>query len=51
MSGADKMSREVAAITQSVYSAADRVVFKAEGMLMWMKQCCRLTKLQKTIPA
>ena len=22
--------------TQSVYSAADRVVFKAEGMLMWM---------------
>jgi type IV secretory pathway TrbD component len=37
VSGADKMSREVAAITQSVYSAADRVVFKAEGMLMWMK--------------
>jgi hypothetical protein len=36
VSGADKMSREVAAITQSVYSAADRVVFKAEGMLMWM---------------
>jgi hypothetical protein len=31
------MSREVAAITQSVYSAADRVVFKAEGMLMWME--------------
>jgi hypothetical protein len=37
VSGADKMSREVAAITQSVYSAADRVVFKAEGMLMWME--------------
>ena len=31
------MSREVAAITQSVYSAADRVVFKAEGMLRWME--------------
>jgi hypothetical protein len=31
------MSREVTAITQSVYSAADRVVFKAEGMLMWME--------------
>jgi len=37
VSGADKMSREVAAITQTVYSAADRVVFKAEGMLMWME--------------
>jgi hypothetical protein len=37
VSGADKMSREVAAITQSVYSAADRVVFKAEGMLRWME--------------
>ncbi|WP_085384989.1 hypothetical protein [Bradyrhizobium canariense] len=37
VSGADKMSREVAAITQAVYSAADRVVFKAEGMLMWME--------------
>ena len=37
VTGADKMSREVAAITQSVYSAADRVVFKAEGMLMWME--------------
>jgi hypothetical protein len=37
VSGADKMSREVAAITQSVYSAADRVVFKAEGMLLWME--------------
>lgn len=30
------MSREVAAITQSVYSAADRVTLKAEGMLIWM---------------
>jgi hypothetical protein len=37
VTGADKMSREVAAITQSVYSAADRVVFKAEGMLKWME--------------
>lgn len=37
VSGADKMSREVAAITQSVYSVADRVVFKAEGMLRWME--------------
>jgi hypothetical protein len=30
------MSNEVAIVTQSVYSAADRVVFKAEGMAMWM---------------
>jgi len=30
VSGADKLSREVAAITQSVYSAADRVVFGGE---------------------
>jgi hypothetical protein len=37
VTGEDKMSRKVAAITQSVYSAADRVVFKAEGMLMWME--------------
>jgi integrase len=36
ITGADKMSREIAAVTQSVYSAADRVVFKAEGMLIWM---------------
>lgn len=36
ISGSDKMSNEVAIVTQSVYSAADRVIFKAEGMAMWM---------------
>jgi hypothetical protein len=36
VSGVDKMSREVAAVTQGVYSAADRVAFKAEGLLMWL---------------
>jgi hypothetical protein len=30
------MSNEVAAITQHVYSAADRVAFKAEGVLLRM---------------
>lgn len=36
VSGVDKMSREVAAVTQGVYSAADRVAFKAEGLLTWL---------------
>jgi hypothetical protein len=36
VSGQDKMSRQVAAITQGVYSAADRVIFKAEGLLLWL---------------
>jgi hypothetical protein len=50
VSGADKMSREVAAITQSVYSAADRVVFKAEGMLMWMEAVLPAYEAAKTDP-
>ncbi|WP_457492091.1 hypothetical protein [Tardiphaga sp. P5_C7] len=37
VSGIDKMSREVAAITQSVYSASDRVLFKSEGLDTWMQ--------------
>jgi hypothetical protein len=36
VSGQDKMSRQVAAMTQGVYSAADRVIFKAEGLLLWL---------------
>jgi hypothetical protein len=40
--GADKMSNEVAAITQAAYSAADRVAFKAEGVLLWMDAVCHL---------
>ena len=36
VSGQDKMSRQVAAITQGVYSAPDRVIFKAEGLLLWL---------------
>jgi hypothetical protein len=36
VSGLDKMSREVAAVTQGVYSAADRVFFKSEGLDIWM---------------
>jgi hypothetical protein len=35
-SGIDKMSEEVAAVTQEVYSAGDRVEFKAEGLSLWM---------------
>jgi hypothetical protein len=50
VSGADKMSREVAAITQSVYSAADRVVFKAEGMLMWLEAVLPAYKAAKKDP-
>ena len=34
--GIDKMSEEVAAVTQGVYSAGDRVEFKAEGIRIWM---------------
>lgn len=34
--GIDKMSEEVAAVTQGVYSGSDRVEFKAEGIRIWM---------------
>lgn len=36
VSSTDKMSEEVAAITQAVYSAADRVIFKAEALDIWL---------------
>lgn len=36
VTGVDKMSRQVAAITQNVYSASDRVQFKSEGLVLWM---------------
>jgi len=34
--GTDKMSEQVAAVTQGVYSGADRVVFKAEALTLWL---------------
>jgi hypothetical protein len=37
VTGVDKMNRQVAAITQAVYSASDRVFFKSEGLDIWMK--------------
>jgi hypothetical protein len=30
------MSEEVATITQGVYSAADRVIFKSEALKIWL---------------
>lgn len=36
VTGTDKMSEQVAAVTQGVYSGADRVVFKAEGLALWL---------------
>src|SRR5690606_314687 len=36
VSAVDKFNREVAQITQGVYSAADRVHMKAEALLKWM---------------
>jgi hypothetical protein len=33
--GFDKMSEQVAAVTQSTYSAADRIIFKAEALKLW----------------
>jgi hypothetical protein len=34
--GTDKMSEQVAAVTQGVYSGADRVIFKAEALTLWL---------------
>jgi hypothetical protein len=36
VSGSDKMSERVAAVTQGVYSAADRIPFKAEALQIWL---------------
>jgi hypothetical protein len=36
VTGTDKMSEQVAAVTQGVYSGADRVAFKAEGLVLWL---------------
>lgn len=36
VTGVDAMSREVAAITQGVYTAADRVILKAEALSIWL---------------
>lgn len=33
--GFDKMSEQVAAVTQATYSAADRIIFKAEALKLW----------------
>jgi hypothetical protein len=37
VTGVDAMSREVAAVTQAVYSAADRVLLKSEALSMWLE--------------
>jgi hypothetical protein len=34
--GVDAMSREVAPVTQGVYSAADRVLLKSEALSIWL---------------
>jgi hypothetical protein len=36
ITGVDAMSREIAATTQDVYSAADRAILKAEALSMWL---------------
>lgn len=36
VTGTDKMSEQVAAITQDIYSAADRVLFKTAALKMWL---------------
>lgn len=36
VTGKDRMSEHVANITQGVYSAADRVIFKSEGLGIWL---------------
>lgn len=36
VSGSDIMSEQVAAVTQGVYSAADRIAFKAKALKIWL---------------
>lgn len=36
VAGVDKMSERVAAVTQGTYSAADRIIFKAEALKLWL---------------
>src|ERR1700692_4770585 len=36
VTGVDAMSSEVAAVTQGVYSAADRVLLKSEALSIWL---------------
>lgn len=50
VTGKDKMDREVAAITQGVYSSADRVIFKAEGLVRWMEAVLPEYERAKTDP-
>lgn len=50
VTGKDKMDREVAAITQGVYSSADRVIFKAEGLVRWMEAVLPEHERAKTDP-
>lgn len=50
VTGKDKMDRDVAAITQGVYSSADRVIFKAEGLVRWMEAVLPEYERAKTDP-
>lgn len=48
--GTDKMSEQVAAVTQGVYSGADRVAFKAEGLVLWLAAVLPYYEKAKTDP-
>ena len=41
------MDREVATITQAVYTAADRVILKSEGIQLWL--CSLVQRHQNTL--
>jgi integrase len=48
--GTDKMSEQVAAVTQGVYSGADRVIFKAEALEIWLNAVLPYYEMAKADP-
>lgn len=46
----DKMSEQVAAVTQGVYSGADRVNFKAEALSLWLAAVLPYYEMAKADP-
>lgn len=48
--GTDKMSEQVAAVTQGVYSGADRVIFKAEALELWLNAVLPYYQMAKADP-
>ena len=48
--GTDKMSEQVAAVTQGVYSGADRVIFKAEALEIWLNAVLPYYEVAKADP-